>query len=184
MSLELLMQELGGTMSSPEVHYLYETGCEIKKYLEVGSFVGLSAISVGLGMLSTGNLENKEIWCVDTFMCENRDLHYHGQDTFGFFTMNVEKFGVSDLIKSVKGFSRDVHCQVPDDYFDVVMIDGDHSQEGVYEDYINYLPKLKQGGQMLFHDFRMSTGVTNMLESINQIHSIKSFAHTLGGFIK
>jgi beta-1,4-mannosyl-glycoprotein beta-1,4-N-acetylglucosaminyltransferase len=36
--------------------------------------------------------------------------------------------------------------------YDMIFIDGDHTQEGVGLDYINFFPMLKRGGYMVFHD--------------------------------
>lgn len=36
--------------------------------------------------------------------------------------------------------------------FDVIFIDGDHSYDGVYSDYINSLPLLDDNGLIIFHD--------------------------------
>lgn len=36
--------------------------------------------------------------------------------------------------------------------FDLILIDGDHSYQGVKEDVDNYLPKLRKGGFLLLHD--------------------------------
>ena len=41
----------------------------------------------------------------------------------------------------------------PDNYFDWMFVDGNHTYEAVIEDFRNYMPKLKSGGYLLAHDF-------------------------------
>ena len=42
---------------------------------------------------------------------------------------------------------------LPDESFDFVFIDADHSYEGVLEDIVDWKPKVREGGWILGHDF-------------------------------
>lgn len=44
-------------------------------------------------------------------------------------------------------------AKMPDGYFDMVYIDGDHEYQGVMRDIEATLPKLKPGGAMIFNDY-------------------------------
>ena len=50
------------------------------------------------------------------------------------------------------GDSREVYAQVPD-HIDLLFIDGDHHYEVVREDIANWLPKVRPGGIVVFHDY-------------------------------
>ncbi len=49
--------------------------------------------------------------------------------------------------------SLDAAGLFPDEFFDYVYIDGDHSYEGVMQDLIHFLPKLKIGGLIIGDDY-------------------------------
>lgn len=52
--------------------------------------------------------------------------------------------------------------------FDVIFIDGDHSYEGVKNDYVNCLPLLNEGGYVIFHDIS-SIGCPGVVGLWNEI---------------
>lgn len=171
---------INGFLSDPEKHYLYKLGFEIKKYGEIGSFKGLSAILVGLGMLESGK-KNFQIFCIDTFEMTNNEKKGLDPDyTYDAFIENISKFPeIKEKIKIVRGYSDQVRSQVPDKYFDVFFIDGDHTYEGVSEDYKNYKKKLKLGGLMIFHDYSMAPGVTKLCNEIKA----ETKSHTISGIV-
>ena len=43
---------------------------------------------------------------------------------------------------------------------DLLFVDGDHSYEGAKLDIDSWLPHLKQGGYVVFHDFMSHLGIT------------------------
>jgi spore maturation protein CgeB len=54
--------------------------------------------------------------------------------------------------EQLHGDSREVHTQVPDN-IDLLFIDGDHHYEVVREDIANWVPKVRPGGTVVFHDY-------------------------------
>lgn len=50
--------------------------------------------------------------------------------------------------------------------YDILFIDGDHSYEGVKNDTINYLPIVRQGGYIMFHDTQHIDGVIRWMNEI------------------
>lgn len=48
--------------------------------------------------------------------------------------------------------SKEIFDKVSDKEYDMLLIDGDHSCEGVTEDYSMYTPLVKKGGIILMHD--------------------------------
>lgn len=59
-----------------------------------------------------------------------------------------------------------------DNYFDVIYIDGDHTEEVVYDDLVLSFGKIKDGGLLMGHDYASCSGVTNAVnrfcENYNQ----------------
>lgn len=50
-------------------------------------------------------------------------------------------------------------------FFGILWIDGDHSYEGVFSDYTNWLPFVVDGGVIAFHD-NNSDGVARLIQEI------------------
>jgi len=55
-----------------------------------------------------------------------------------------------------EGFSNVTVAEMQDEYFDLIYIDGDHSEEGVYNDLINSYNKVKDHGWITGHDFGLN----------------------------
>ena len=66
---------------------------------------------------------------------------------------------ILDNILLIKGNSKDVAVGW-DKPIDLLFIDGDHSYEGAMEDIENWIPKVKNGGMVIFHDYGSWNGVT------------------------
>ena len=116
----------------------------VKSVLEIGSFLGQSAIWFAQQCVS--------VTCVDTWKEEAAEpngnnlvqtLHDFDlpHDFFHVFQENIAKAGVASRIKTVRENSRDAHLSLGDEKFDLVYIDGDHSYEGLSSDIRNYGPK-------------------------------------------
>lgn len=66
-------------------------------------------------------------------------------------TERLSKYGHRSLI--LKGMSADTASKIPDNYLDLVYLDGAHYYDGVMADLKAYHPKLKSGGVMAGHDY-------------------------------
>jgi hypothetical protein len=67
--------------------------------------------------------------------------------------------------------SKEAHRFVDDSglSFDLIMVDGDHSYEGVKQDTIDYLIPLKWGGYMIFHDIiTQRVGVKDWIKELEE----------------
>jgi len=77
------------------------------------------------------------------------------------------------------GTSRKFFDEHPDEKFDIIFIDGDHSYDGVKFDFINSEKLLKKDGYLVFHDIasHQCSGVNNLWNEIkkqNCLEFIKS----------
>jgi predicted O-methyltransferase YrrM len=61
---------------------------------------------------------------------------------------------------------------------DVVFIDGDHSRNGVMKDFQHWLPRVKKGGDIVFHDINLMS-VRGFIETVDleRIPSVGTLAH-------
>ena len=111
--------------------------------VEIGAYVGRSTHV----LCTTAKLRNCQVISIDPFLPAFDGWHHSDPKTA--FTENVlTKF---DNLTFVEGFSKEVADQIPN--CDFMFIDGDHSYEGVKDDCEFYLPKLKAGATVAFHDY-------------------------------
>lgn len=136
------------------------------KYLEIGVYGGYNFISV----LKTYCLdENSELHAIDPWC----DLHYNfysdlinkGDITYDTFLNNLNISGGKDKTKIHRGFSYEKIKSLPDDYFDIIYIDGCHEPESVMEDAVLSFRKLKNDGYIVFDDYYWSTETTQSIDS-------------------
>ena len=113
---------------------------------EVGTWKGLSAAIVGLGMADHGGL----YYCIDNYKSTNAELVKHENTLEEFLTMR-KNLHLERVLLPVVGWSTEVCDQVPND-LDFVYIDGDHEPQSVYMDSKLYVPKLRPYGLALYHD--------------------------------
>jgi len=90
------------------------------------------------------------------------------QDRYYLMTRSiVEKYG--DRAKIIRKFSKEAVKDFPDNFFDLVFIDADHSYEGCKADIQNYFPKVKKGGYIGGHDYEnqdFKFGVTKAVDEL------------------
>lgn len=118
--------------------------------VEIGSFLGASSC-----FLAEGSKEKRAtVYCIDTWM--NDAMSQAKSDTFREFSTNCSMYG--KRIVPLRGFSDDV----AKGFFhpiDLLFIDGDHSYEGCNRDIKAWLPKVRNGAVVVFHDYGWAEGV-------------------------
>jgi len=69
---------------------------------------------------------------------------------------NAFKDSVADkpYVKIHRGYSFDAVKEFPDEYFDFIYIDADHTYEGCSRDIKDWWPKVKKGGVFCGHDYQ------------------------------
>jgi predicted O-methyltransferase YrrM len=118
-----------------------------KTVLEIGSRYGASTI----GMAGMGA---KIVYALDW----HRGDVWHGEgggtgDTIWIFWNYINKYGMRDKIVPLVGKSDQVLPILPTQYFDLILVDGDHSYEGCKFDLQHSLRLLRPGGIIAVHDF-------------------------------
>lgn len=111
---------------------------------EIGSFAGVSS--------ELFSLYCKEIHCVDSW--EKFDEIWWMTD----YIEQAEKLfdnvmNRSSNIRKIKKTSEEASKDYPDEYFDLVYIDGAHDYDNVKKDILNWLPKVKENGVISGHDY-------------------------------
>jgi UDP-sugar transporter A1/2/3 len=155
-------------------HVLYDLrtalGNRPVKYLEIGSYTGVSA------MLMLSHPMPTFVTAVDP--CRLPKNHYHGR-------FDQESTIRKNLLSQVP---KDRGCKMRSPWqlnvgfspgalpvnetFDIIFIDGDHSTNGVWMDYTNTIKLLRPGGYMVFDDyldFKDSPAVRGAVDDIARI---------------
>lgn len=168
-----------GGMEKDELSYMYDISKD-KVILELGSEMGQSAyVMAAVAQTITcvdawddtyehlnNDPKQKNVYVNDITLYKNQPKNFDGElknkdNVFEQFKTNCKEFIDSGKLHYVKGKTLDVIDQFENQYFDIILIDADHSYEGVYGDINAYIPKLKKDGYLTFHDYGcgMWTGV-------------------------
>lgn len=100
-----------------------------------------------LNFCEIGTYNASTAWGVKAVVeAKGKKLNYWGVDTM---THDAVLFPEAHL---VIGDSTKVFYQVPDLPFDILFIDGPHNSGNCMLDFLNFSPKVKIGGLILFHD--------------------------------
>jgi predicted O-methyltransferase YrrM len=118
-------------------------------FVEIGSFKGKSSAFMAVEIANSGKKIKFE--CVDPMLPIGHYANSAEQNPDEWRGYSAEEF--HDRMQDVKDFytlhqmtSDDAARLYTDGSIDFLMIDGDHSYEGVKKDLENYLPKMRSGG--------------------------------------
>ncbi|KAL7537419.1 hypothetical protein ACHAXR_007809 [Thalassiosira sp. AJA248-18] len=97
---------------------------------------------------------------------------YHLVDLWGYLENYIDRSNIdqaqqdnhyADAMERVQPWKEKVHVcknytsncasKYEDEYFDFIYVDARHDFKGVWEDLVNYWPKLKKGGILAGHDY-------------------------------
>jgi predicted O-methyltransferase YrrM len=123
------------------------------KYLEIGAHCGVNVICVAASYAAH---HESELYAVDPWEDYDDYPEYKQlqQSNYEAYKTNIGKFaGLETKIRERKGYSHEVIPTFPNEYFDIIYIDGNHEPEYVVEDGVLGFRKLKKGGIMIFDDY-------------------------------
>jgi predicted O-methyltransferase YrrM len=165
-----------GYLTPGDVRYLWNVAYSLPpaaRYLEIGSWMGLSAILVANALLANLNFAAR-VLCVDTW--EGSPEHQLAQaiqdgTLYDVYAANVRAARMEHFIEPLRGRSTDIAKTIPDRTLDAIFVDGDHSYEGCLADLEAWLPKLKPGGRFFGHD---ADGVGGVLQAVQDFTAGRS----------
>ena len=129
------------SMKDEELMEVFKTAKKVKGLiLEIGCFRGISTIALALG-------SNQKVITVDPFIA-----HGETESVKQIFLNNIKKMGIEHLVNLRQCYSSELDF---DAEISLLLIDGDHSYEGVKHDFEKFFPKVKKGGYVLLHDFHL-----------------------------
>ena len=136
---------------------------KISKIVEIGSYLGASSSFLACAAKE----KNHTVYCIDTWKSEG--MSEGERDTFNEFCRNIEQ--LKKYVRIFRGKSVDI-ANTFDKKIDLLFIDGDHSYGAVKADAVNWIPKVKEGGIVIFHDIGWAEGVKRVVkEEIKHIQT-------------
>lgn len=132
-------------------------GIKIETALEIGCFEGLTTNYICDNLLKEGG----RVLCIDPLT----DEYLPGHKDNAMFIGQYERFMRNTKgrpVELIRKKSRDAFNEIKDLRFGLIYIDGDHTEQGVFEDAVQYWNVLLDsprgaGGYMLFDDYGQST---------------------------
>jgi len=127
----------------------------------IGAFNGVSAEYVYYGLLPN------KYYLVDPYVryADPEGTYSYRQEAWDEARESlISKFGKKDNVTFIQKKSEDTYSDFPDEHFDFVYIDGDHSYNHVKLDMTLWWPKVKKGGVMAGHDFQLTNHVARAVE--------------------
>jgi predicted O-methyltransferase YrrM len=131
--------------------------------VEIGSWIGHGTSLIGLALRGT----NARCYAIDAFSAMTEDASE--KDNFksflkrlktpmsqrALFDYHIHKYGLSERVVPMPFASSEAitHLPLKADSVDLLYIDGGHTLDVVRQDIRLYLPLVKQGGIVCFHDF-------------------------------
>jgi predicted O-methyltransferase YrrM len=121
-------------------------------FVEIGSYKGKSTAFMCVEIANS--VKKIRFECIDPMELMGGYLNMPQDEKDGYsfeeFTQRLES--VKDHYKLNRMTSNDAVKLYEDGSIDFLLIDGDHSYQGVYDDIVNYLPKMRSGGLIVGDD--------------------------------
>lgn len=132
---------------------LYKLAFELEPasvIVELGSYLGASSTFLAAAAKERGSI----VYCVDTWT--NEAMTEGPRDTYAEFMFNTQRY--AEQIRPLRGRSLKVAKKFLEPV-DLLFLDADHSYRACRSDTEAWLPKVKPGGIVVFHDFGWAEGV-------------------------
>lgn len=121
-----------------------EGACSGAVFVEIGAWKGRSAAYMGVEIAKSG--KDITFYAVDHWLGSDEPLHVSDDDVragrlYEVFLANIAP--VEKFIRPVRSSSVDAAETFTDKSVDMILLDGDHTYEGVAADIAAWLPKMK-----------------------------------------
>jgi predicted O-methyltransferase YrrM len=142
-----LIADIPGWLTDEEGEALYELARSCRGdgvIVEIGSWKGKSTVCLGLGSRAG---RSAPVYAVDP----------HADYRFGDFKTNIERAGLTELVHPVASLSQ-AAADAFEQPIELLFVDGSHEYDLVLEDFEKWVPKVVDGGWVVFHDTTWTKG--------------------------
>jgi predicted O-methyltransferase YrrM len=164
-------RKIDGWLLNGESRFLFSAARLIKApnvIVEIGAWHGKSTVLLCRGSLAGDKVP---IYSFDLFALKGSDAdvyreHVRAQEHtyLNIWQRNVARAGASSLAHPVVGCSWETAAQVVAP-IGLLFVDGDHSAEGVMQDWRAFSPRLAEQAIVMFHDYDKS-GVRGAVDEV------------------
>lgn len=116
-----------------------------------------------------------KVFCIDPWSDDLSDVRYYkgGSKNMIEWALNVEPW-LGDRVFAIRGKSIDI-ADMFDLDVDFLFIDGDHLEDSVYDDMVLWIPKVRNGGVIVGHDWDgpWSSGVRRAVRRYLSTHGVE-----------
>lgn len=126
--------------------------------VELGAWVGLTTSYLAAACRAR---RDGKVYAVDTFAGTKEGGEVYSSierfegSTFSAFRERIERAGVDDLVEPLIGYTDQMVKHYQGRPIRFLLIDADHSYEGVKRDFELWSPLVAPGGLIVFHDYLM-----------------------------
>lgn len=171
--------QIQGFMGNQGLQFLYFEVIRAMAYLdkpmrvlEVGVWKGRSSHAILSAMLEGSKPIDSKYFAIDNWSKESDESNAIAKQEF---QKVCKEFDDRIGIEMYDHQSLKVLPNFPDDYFDFVFLDGDHSYENVIEELKAVYPKVKRGGYILGHDYRIAVA-DRVVKAVNEFFGSGNFS--------
>jgi len=158
-----------------------------QKIVELGVFEGFN-----FNLMIQHNPEvaiGIDIWLDDSVIARN-DSGYSQEKLNKMYNDVINLVADKPFVKIYREYTFDAVSRFPDEYFDLIYIDADHTYEGCKKDLIDWYPKIKKGGFFTGDDYSHHrakyTGIKfGVIEAVNEFaenHNLEVYELTRCGW--
>jgi len=143
---------------------------QAEKVAEIGVYKG------GLCRSVTKNCREvlKEYWAIDPWVNLGQGhgkASKHEDDKYwhDLYLLNCERMINRKALRVIRALSVEAVKLFLDEYFDIVYLDGDHHYDVFKEDLFLWLPKVKVGGILAGHDYRINFRDNDVSKVVHEV---------------
>jgi predicted O-methyltransferase YrrM len=145
--------------------------------VEIGSAYGKSTCFISAALQRNGS---GTLFSIDPHIATTWNDGNAADDTFEIVRRRLAELRLSGFVRQMKMISQDA-IRTWDQPIDLLLLDGSHTYEDVKDDFFGFLPHIKPGGLVLFHDtmweyhrdskyYRADQGVPRVVQELQNQH--------------
>jgi predicted O-methyltransferase YrrM len=168
------IKDIQGWLSEDAGITLYELALKYAPngtIVELGAWKGLSSVWLANGAKDRGNAK---LYSIDTWEgSANEAIHaemlkdYDKDQLYNEFLTNMKNAGVADYVEAIRMTTLQASRIWPvESQIGLLMIDADHSYEGVKKDFEFWSPLVADGGLIVFDDVPTWPGPTKLVTQL------------------